>query len=379
MSKLYHQTDAETAEVILRTQRMKPGSGGLAGGGIYFATTPELTGHKAHKKGVILEATVSLGKVLTLDATGDPDMTLRKLKSKGFDSVCIARKVSSGQEYVVYDPEQVLSIVRVLSPEAAEKERNKRAHEHAKILIYCFGQCLVKAAGYSCKDAREAGMLSTCKDARAAGFTCKDALLAGFTCKDASEAGFTWEDAKEAGFTFKDLREAGFNCKDAREAGLKGFSNAAMGSTFSLQLNNYPDHSIQTPALRGMVTAELYPSLQSRSLEWMPGVKDDTIRISPKGSPNIVFRHRGFELYADPYDPGDGLLGLDSSFYVRPGNANASQVSFESVNFPGHFLRHAGFRLFLHPKDGSALFNADSTFQPIEERQGLPGFFERLG
>jgi hypothetical protein len=43
MSKLYHQTDAETAEVILRTQRMKPGSGGLAGGGIYFATTPELT------------------------------------------------------------------------------------------------------------------------------------------------------------------------------------------------------------------------------------------------------------------------------------------------------------------------------------------------
>jgi len=110
MSKLYHQTDAETAEVILRTQRMKPGSGGLAGGGIYFATTPELTGHKAHKKGVILEATVALGKILTLDAAGDPTMTLQKLKSKEYDSVCIARAVSSGQEYVVYDPKQVLSI-----------------------------------------------------------------------------------------------------------------------------------------------------------------------------------------------------------------------------------------------------------------------------
>jgi len=102
------------AEIILRTQQMKPGIGGLAGGGIYFATTPELTGHKAHKNGVILEATVSLGKVLTLDATGDPDMTLQKLKSMGFDSVCIARAVSSGQEYVVYDPEQVLSIVRAM-------------------------------------------------------------------------------------------------------------------------------------------------------------------------------------------------------------------------------------------------------------------------
>jgi len=89
---------------------MKPGNGGLAGGGIYFATAPELTGHKAHKKGVILEATVALGKILTLEAAGDPTMTLQKLKSKEYDSVCIARAVSSGQEYVVYDPKQVLSI-----------------------------------------------------------------------------------------------------------------------------------------------------------------------------------------------------------------------------------------------------------------------------
>ena len=112
MSKLYHQTDAGTAEIILRTQCMKPGSVGLAGGGIYFATTPELTGHKAHKKGVILEATVALGKIHTLVANGDSTMTLQKLKSMGFDSVCIARAVSSGQEYVVYDPGQVTRIIR---------------------------------------------------------------------------------------------------------------------------------------------------------------------------------------------------------------------------------------------------------------------------
>ena len=91
---------------------MKPGSVGLAGGGIYFATTPELTGHKAHKKGVILEATVALGKILTLDAAGDRTMTLQKLKSMGYGSVCIARAVSSGHEYVVYDPGQVMSIIR---------------------------------------------------------------------------------------------------------------------------------------------------------------------------------------------------------------------------------------------------------------------------
>ena len=110
-TKLYHQTDKKTADIILKTQQMKPGSGGLAGAGIYFATTPELTGHKARRHGVILEAKVDLGGIHTLDANGDPNMTLQKLKSLGdFDSVCIARPVSSGQEYVVYDPKQVLCI-----------------------------------------------------------------------------------------------------------------------------------------------------------------------------------------------------------------------------------------------------------------------------
>jgi hypothetical protein len=110
--ELYHQTDEATAEIILKTQVMKPGSKGLAGGGIYFATTPELTGHKAQSKGVILKAYVHIGKIKTLEANGDTSMTSDKLKKEGYDAVCIARKVSSGQEYVVYDPAQVLFIER---------------------------------------------------------------------------------------------------------------------------------------------------------------------------------------------------------------------------------------------------------------------------
>ena len=112
-AKLYHQTDQETADIIMATQHMKPGFSGLAGGGIYFATTPELTHHKAHRHGVILEATVALGGIHILDAAGDSSMTLQRLKSLGCNSVCISRPVSSGLEYVVYDPKQVLSIKRV--------------------------------------------------------------------------------------------------------------------------------------------------------------------------------------------------------------------------------------------------------------------------
>ena len=91
---------------------MKPGKKGLAGSGIYFATNEQFTAHKAQSHGVILKAYVRLGKILTLEAEGDKGMTPDKLKREGYNSVCIARKVSSGQEYVVYDPDQVLFIER---------------------------------------------------------------------------------------------------------------------------------------------------------------------------------------------------------------------------------------------------------------------------
>jgi len=111
-TELYHQTDEAVAGIILSSQEMKPGSKGLAGGGIYFATTAELTGHKAEAHGVILRAYVRLGRILTLDSHGDTKMTRDKLQRQGYDSVNIARKVSSGHEYVVYDPSQVLYIER---------------------------------------------------------------------------------------------------------------------------------------------------------------------------------------------------------------------------------------------------------------------------
>ena len=91
---------------------VRPSTAGLAGGGIYFTTTKELTAHKAKARGVILEAQVSLGRLHTLEARGDPTLTHAKLNRMGFDSVCIAREVQSGHEYVVYRPDQVLSVKR---------------------------------------------------------------------------------------------------------------------------------------------------------------------------------------------------------------------------------------------------------------------------
>ena len=111
---LYHQTSPDVARKILTSQKMRRGKGGLAGGGIYFATSPSDTENKAHRHGTILAAEVHLGKVMRVDPNGESGITFTKLSKKGYDSVLIPR--SGGAEYVVYNYDQVTSIREVPTP-----------------------------------------------------------------------------------------------------------------------------------------------------------------------------------------------------------------------------------------------------------------------
>jgi hypothetical protein len=64
------------------------------------------------------------------------------------------------------------------------------------------------------------------------------------------------------------------------------------------------------------------------------------------------------------------LDGADAAWVLVPGLAGGNSVSFESVNYPGHYLRHQDYRLKLHGSDGSALFRQDASFIV---RPGLAG------
>ncbi|MFE5603389.1 aldehyde dehydrogenase family protein [Streptomyces coelicoflavus] len=56
------------------------------------------------------------------------------------------------------------------------------------------------------------------------------------------------------------------------------------------------------------------------------------------------------------------LLKQDATWTLRRGLADSSCYSFESVNYPGRFLRHADSRIRTATDDGSALFRQDATF-----------------
>ena len=76
-------------------------------------------------------------------------------------------------------------------------------------------------------------------------------------------------------------------------------------------------------------------------------------------------RHQGFRARIDEnVSPAE-----DGQFRVVPGLASASAVSFESVNFPGRFLRHrANNEIWLDANDGSAAFRNNATWH---RRAGL--------
>ncbi|MEV8443944.1 glycoside hydrolase family 43 protein [Actinosynnema sp. NPDC051121] len=79
-------------------------------------------------------------------------------------------------------------------------------------------------------------------------------------------------------------------------------------------------------------------------------------------------RHRDNLAYVEPISTATDRA--DATFTVVAGLANGNCYSFESVNFPGRYLRHNNMRLVLNANDGSAVFRADATFCG---RTGLAG------
>ncbi|GIQ85863.1 hypothetical protein KIPB_007604 [Kipferlia bialata] len=111
----FHQTSVSAAAAILKAQRFQPGSGGIAGGGIYFALNAKDTNQKAQRHGVVLRARVDVGrsKIMT---HFDPSLTGSRLADEGFDSVFLPTGDGvnlSANEYVVFDTRRITDIKRV--------------------------------------------------------------------------------------------------------------------------------------------------------------------------------------------------------------------------------------------------------------------------
>jgi hypothetical protein len=98
---------------------------------------------------------------------------------------------------------------------------------------------------------------------------------------------------------------------------------------------------------------------ESRVLARWPGTAVN--RLQSYNFQDRYVRHADFDVRIDPnVSPAE-----DARFRLRTGLAGSGTVSFESVNFPGYFLRHTGFDFQLAYHDGTAQFAQDATFRRV--------------
>ncbi|SBT65860.1 Glycosyl hydrolases family 2 [Micromonospora sediminicola] len=88
-----------------------------------------------------------------------------------------------------------------------------------------------------------------------------------------------------------------------------------------------------------------------------------SFQVTTPGFTDRYLRHRDSLAYTDVVDATSStLLKTDATYTVRTGLADPACYSFESVNYPGQFLRHQNSRVRNSPNDGSTLLRADATW-----------------
>ncbi|MEV4344290.1 AbfB domain-containing protein [Actinoplanes sp. NPDC049596] len=88
-----------------------------------------------------------------------------------------------------------------------------------------------------------------------------------------------------------------------------------------------------------------------------------SFRVTTPGYDTRYLRHRDGLARTDVITTASPATDRqDATFTVRAGLADNSCYSFESVNYPGQYLRHANYRLQKASSDGTAVFQQDATF-----------------
>lgn len=110
----------------------------------------------------------------------------------------------------------------------------------------------------------------------------------------------------------------------------------------------------------------------SSTFEIVPGLADSDgnyVSFDSIFFPGHFLRHQDGRLKLECREQGQ-LFKEEASFKMKPGLADPQAFSFESYNYPGYYLRHKNFHLYLEPDDESELFKKDCTFWLREQKEG---------
>jgi hypothetical protein len=138
-------------------------------------------------------------------------------------------------------------------------------------------------------------------------------------------------------------------------------------SYHSLKPVTFDQHYVRHQNFLGELTpVRTYLDRRDASFWVQPGLADPAgVTFQSVNFPHHYLRHQHRRLHLSHlgvFDTDD-LLNHDATFMPRAGlTGGAGTVSYEALNMPGHFLRHRDFHLWVERNDGSDLVEADATF-----------------
>ncbi|GAA4702949.1 hypothetical protein Prum_025110 [Phytohabitans rumicis] len=129
---------------------------------------------------------------------------------------------------------------------------------------------------------------------------------------------------------------------------------------YRLKSYNYPDRFVRHWEFRARLEANV-TNLADSQFRIVTGLAGSgTVSLESTNYPGYYLRHKNYEMWVERSD-GSTLFRNDASFYRRAGLADSAAASFESYNFAGRYLRHANNLLYIQPVS-TATERADATY-----------------
>lgn len=130
-------------------------------------------------------------------------------------------------------------------------------------------------------------------------------------------------------------------------------------SPVRLRSYNLPDRFVRHWEYRARLEPNV-TNLADSQFRIVPGLSGSGVSLESTNFPGYYLRHRNFEMWVERND-GSAIFRADASFTQRAGLASSAAVSFESQNYPGRYLRHSSNLLYVQAVS-DATGRADATF-----------------
>ncbi len=149
-----------------------------------------------------------------------------------------------------------------------------------------------------------------------------------------------------------------------------GAGTTGTGAPVSLQASNYTgSYLTNVNGAAKLVTPASAGDKQQATFRQVPGLAGSGVSFQASTNASQYLRHQNFQIFQQANDGGD-VFKRGATFLPRAGLAGTCGcntgpcTSYESIDWPGYYLRHANFTFYIAKSDGSDLFKQDASFCP---------------